>query len=118
MFDAVFAFAEIAMKLRSYRPDPLFRDLQSVALETGRPESLPTDRSAQPGAVYPPFDIFQWLSPEAQHSFIRESRRRHLASGSRIYTQSEPGDEMFRVVSGSVRMSVVPLDGREALHSV
>jgi CRP/FNR family cyclic AMP-dependent transcriptional regulator len=118
MFGAFFAFAEIAMKLRSYRPDPLFRDMQGVSLETGKPESLPADGSAQPGAVYPPFDIFQWLSPEAQHSFIRVSRRRHLANGSRIYTQSEPGDEMFRIVSGSVRMSVMRLDGREALHSV
>jgi CRP-like cAMP-binding protein len=92
--------------------------VQSASLDSGELDATQADRSALPAPVYPPFDIFQWLLPEAQRAFTQASRLRRFAEGSRIYTQSEPGDEMFRIVSGSVRMSVMRLDGREALHSV
>jgi CRP-like cAMP-binding protein len=67
---------------------------------------------------YSPFDIFQWLSTEAQIAFDWASRRRRFSDSCRIYAQSEPGNEMYRIISGSVRMSVLREDGREALHSV
>lgn len=40
-------------------------------------------------------------------------RRRSFTAGAIIYTQDDPGDEMFRVASGSVRLSVRRHDGRE-----
>jgi CRP/FNR family cyclic AMP-dependent transcriptional regulator len=75
-------------------------------------------RSAKSPAGYAPFDLFQWLSTDAQQAFTAASRRRYVSDNCRIYSQSERGNEMFRIVSGSVRMSVLRHDGREALHSV
>ena len=76
------------------------------------------DRPAASRAGHSPFDLFQWLSPDAQQAFTEASRRRHVNDNSRIYTQSERGSEMYRILSGSVRMSVLRHDGREALHSL
>jgi CRP/FNR family transcriptional regulator, cyclic AMP receptor protein len=106
------------MKMRSHPADPLLRDLHAPAEEAGKRESDVSDRFGEHRAGYSPFDIFQWLSVEAQEAFVRVARRRHFPDGSRIYSQSEPGDAMYRIVSGSVRMSVMRDDGREALHSL
>ena len=77
-----------------------------------------SEHSEKVRAGYAPFDLFQWLTPEAQLAFAAASRQRRLSTNGRIYTQAERGDEMFRIVSGTVRMSVLRDDGREALHSV
>ena len=61
------------------------------------------------------FDFFQWLSPAAQIAFKAASHRRRYAHGQTIYLEGEEGDEMFRVDSGSVRLSVSWDDGREVL---
>src|SRR5256885_2775684 len=106
------------MKLRSHGAESLLRDMRSTSFEGVKPESTVSDRFGEHRAGYQPFDIFQWLSTEAQESFARATRRRHFSDGARIYSQSEPGDAMYRIVSGSVRMSVMRHDGREALHSL
>lgn len=106
------------MKSRSHQAEPLLRDMRRASFECGNPQATVTDRSGETPAGYSPFDIFQWLSAEAQESFNLAARRRHFSDGCRIYAQSETGDDMFRIVSGYVRMSVLRHDGREALHSM
>jgi len=106
------------MKTRSHRAEPLFHDVRTPSLEAEKAESDMSDRFGEHRAGYSPFDIFQWLSIEARESFVRAARRRHFPDGSRIYSQSEPGEAMYRIVSGYVRMSVMRDDGREALHSL
>jgi CRP/FNR family cyclic AMP-dependent transcriptional regulator len=87
-----------------------------AALFDGRnSKSTASDRPSKPGTG---FDIFQWLSTDAQEAFSLASRRRRFSDNCRIYSQSDPGNDMYRIVSGSVRMSVLRYDGREALHSV
>lgn len=85
-----------------------------------RPRSWPSvnDRSSKADASYSPFDLFQWLPLEAQNAFTLASRRMRYADGHPIFSQGEPGNEMFRIVSGSVRMSFLRLDGREALYLI
>jgi CRP-like cAMP-binding protein len=63
-----------------------------------------------------PFDIFQWLPEQARIEFDAAARRRHYVQGEFIYGQGESGDEMFRLVSGAVRLSVTRSDGRELLY--
>jgi CRP/FNR family cyclic AMP-dependent transcriptional regulator len=63
-----------------------------------------------------PFDIFQWLPKEVQTAFTRAARQRHCAQGELIYGQGERGEQMFRLLSGSVRLSVARSDGRELLY--
>ncbi|MEH3038270.1 MAG: Crp/Fnr family transcriptional regulator [Sphingomonas adhaesiva] len=61
----------------------------------------------------PAFDLTAWLTPDASDALSRAMRRRSFAAGAIVYTQGDAGDEMFRVVSGSVRLSVRRHDGRE-----
>ncbi len=59
------------------------------------------------------FDIVQWLSEEAATALQKVGRLKRIPAGSAIYLQAEPGDEMFRLVSGSVRLYVSNADGRQ-----
>lgn len=59
------------------------------------------------------FDIVQWLSAEVGSALERAGHPKRFPAGSTIYVQGEPGDEMYRLVSGSVRLYVSNADGRE-----
>src|SRR3546814_3517450 len=63
------------------------------------------------------FDMLQWLSTEAGCALVAAATVRHVPAGGTIYDQLEEGDEMFRLVSGSVRLSVLCEEGRELLSS-
>lgn len=62
------------------------------------------------------FDMFQWLSDDAVTALTAASTTRHIGPGGTIYDQSDEGEEMFRLLSGSVRLSVMGEDGRELLY--
>ncbi|HEY4211156.1 MAG TPA: Crp/Fnr family transcriptional regulator [Steroidobacteraceae bacterium] len=89
-----------------------------AGLEGRRSGPRAVQRYSKPRPRYASFDIFQWLPEESQYAFTLASRRRHYPDGCRIYSQTESADEMFRVVCGTVRMSVLREDGREVLYQV
>ena len=60
--------------------------------------------------------MFQWLPDEVQTAFNAASRTRSYRHGERIYTQGEPGERMYRLTSGAIRLSVTRADGRELLY--
>jgi CRP/FNR family transcriptional regulator, cyclic AMP receptor protein len=92
-------------------------NVQSVSIKGEKSVASGTDRrSLQLRGSCSHFDIFQWLSSEAQEAFTLSCRRGRVSDGCRIYSQSEPATEMYRILSGSVRMSVLRDDGREALY--
>jgi CRP-like cAMP-binding protein len=59
------------------------------------------------------FDIFQWLSEDTADALRKAGHMRRVPTGGIIYVQAEPGDEMYRLVSGSVRLYVSNADGRQ-----
>lgn len=65
-----------------------------------------------------PFDLTQWLDEAALVAFHQAARIHKLPPRALIYQQSDDGDEMFRLVSGSVRLSVMGADGRELLYRI
>jgi CRP-like cAMP-binding protein len=77
---------------------------------------IPTERP--PGMPRSPFDLFQWLTPEARCAVADAARTIRLPARGTIYTQSEPGQEMYRIVHGTVRLSVMQKDGRELLYQL
>lgn len=62
------------------------------------------------------FDLFQWLPADVGVAFEHVARRRRFVLGEIIYSQGEPGDQMFRLAAGAVRLSVARSDGRELLY--
>lgn len=66
---------------------------------------------------YSPFDLMQWLPQDCQAAFLAAARIVRMPAGHIIYAQSDSGDEMFRLLSGSVRLSVLGADGRDLLFT-
>ena len=64
------------------------------------------------------FDICRWMDPLASAAFDAAVRLRSYRAGQVIYRQGEPGNEMYRIVSGSVRLSVGSSDGREVVFVI
>lgn len=67
-------------------------------------------------ADYSAFDLFQWLPKRAQDAFTLASHRRQLSDGRPIFNQGERGNELYRLVSGCVRMSSLRASGHEAVY--
>ena len=65
--------------------------------------------------VYSVFDIYQWMAADVAEAFTACLRRRHYRAGQLIYAQGDVGTEMYRIVQGSVRMSITRSDGREVI---
>jgi CRP/FNR family cyclic AMP-dependent transcriptional regulator len=65
---------------------------------------------------YSTFDILQWLPEDAGRAFASATRRRSVPARGKIYQQSDDGQEMFRLVSGAVRLSVMDDDGRDLFY--
>ncbi|HEX7854855.1 MAG TPA: Crp/Fnr family transcriptional regulator [Sphingobium sp.] len=63
-----------------------------------------------------PFDIYQWLPLDVRAAFESEAREHHFHKGDHVYIEGDPGDAMYRLKSGSVRLSVADADGRELLY--
>jgi CRP/FNR family transcriptional regulator, cyclic AMP receptor protein len=65
---------------------------------------------------YAPFDLFQWLSDDARAAFLQEARKNRFPIGALIYTEGERGSHMYRIVRGTVRLSVARANGREVIY--
>jgi len=65
---------------------------------------------------YAPFDLLQWLSDAAREMFRREAKNHRLPARTLIYAEGERGRKMYRIVSGTVRLSVARASGREVIY--
>lgn len=64
------------------------------------------------------FDLFRWLPDDIREEFVAAARPRTLHAGATIYSQGDIATEMYRIITGFVRLSVVRVDGRELTYSV
>src|SRR5919199_2718853 len=58
-------------------------------------------------------DIFQTLTSEELESIALLLRERRLAEGETLCTQGEPGDALFIVTGGRIRLSTADPNGHE-----
>ena len=65
---------------------------------------------------YSTYDILQWMDADTRRAYGAAVRVRKYKPGQVIYLQGDSGTEMFRLVSGSVRMVVNRADGREIVY--
>jgi CRP/FNR family cyclic AMP-dependent transcriptional regulator len=70
----------------------------------------------QPSPSAAPFDILQWLRPETAAAFGHFARVRRYEHGQMLYAQGDASTDMYRLVSGSIRLSASRSDGREILY--
>ena len=61
------------------------------------------------------YDLFASTSLEQREAIRGLLVEERFAAGSRIFSEGEPGDRLFMVAEGVVRISTVVSDGEEAL---
>jgi CRP/FNR family transcriptional regulator, cyclic AMP receptor protein len=61
------------------------------------------------------FDMLQWMTPQVREAFHASASRRQLSAGQIIYVFGDAASEMYRIVTGSVRMLATRSDGREVV---
>lgn len=63
-------------------------------------------------------DLLAWLPEPACAAFARSARTRRFSPGETVYAIADPAREMFRVVSGMVRLAIWSADGREIVYGL
>jgi CRP/FNR family transcriptional regulator, cyclic AMP receptor protein len=61
------------------------------------------------------FDMVQWMTPQVREAFHASASRRRLVAGQILYVFGDAASEMYRIVSGSVRLLATRTDGREVV---
>lgn len=62
--------------------------------------------------------IFQGVEPEAVSSLIANLRPVHFPRGHKVFAQGDPGDRLFIVIDGKVKIGRRMDDGRESLLAI
>ncbi|HZE39464.1 MAG TPA: Crp/Fnr family transcriptional regulator [Stackebrandtia sp.] len=62
--------------------------------------------------------LFQGVDPEAVEALSKELEQVEIKKGDTIFTESEPGDSLYIVVSGKVKLGRRSADGRQNLLAV
>src|ERR1700680_2347450 len=79
--------------------------------KTGEARSLSSSKLA----VLRRHPIFCDLDPEALDQLCRYAKHATLKRGATIFSKGEPGNSLFAVISGTVKISISSADGRNAI---
>ena len=81
---------------------------------TGEARSFPSSKLA----VLREHPFFRDLDPEALDQLCRYAKHTTLKRGATIFSKGDPGNSLFAVISGTVKMSVSSADGRSAIFNL
>jgi CRP-like cAMP-binding protein len=59
--------------------------------------------------------IFSDLAPEALDQLCRYAKHTSLKRGATIFSKGDPGDSLFAIISGTVKISISSSEGRNAI---
>ena len=59
--------------------------------------------------------IFSDLAPEAVDQLCRYAKHTTLKRGATIFSKGDPGDSLFTIISGTVKISISSSEGRNAI---
>ena len=83
---------------------------------------VPQDKSSAPRAaarttlsVLRNHPFFCDLAPEALDQLCRYAKHSTLKRGATIFSKGDPGNSLFAVISGTVKISISSVDGRNAI---
>src|SRR6201992_108395 len=62
--------------------------------------------------------IFRDLEPDAFDQLCRYAKRTTLKRGAPIFSKGDPGNSLFAVISGTVKISISSADGRSAIFNL
>jgi CRP-like cAMP-binding protein len=79
--------------------------------KTGKARSFSSNKTA----VLRKHPIFCDLDPEALDQLCRYAKHSTLKRGAAIFSKGDPGNSLFAVISGTVKISISSPDGRSAI---
>ena len=79
--------------------------------KTGEARSFPSSKLA----VLRKHPIFCDLDPEALDQLCRYAKHATLKRGATIFSKGDPGNSLYAVISGTVKISISSADGRSAI---
>ena len=79
---------------------------------------VPRSPSSNKLAVLRKHPIFCDLDPEALDQLCRYVKHTTLKRGATIFSKGDPGNSLFAVISGTVKMSVSSAEGRSAIFNL
>jgi CRP/FNR family cyclic AMP-dependent transcriptional regulator len=94
---------------------------RGTTLNRGPPSAdqlLPHLRSPVSGEKFAPYDIFQWLPSDVRAAFESAARIQRFSARDLIFAEGDLKREMFRIVSGTVRLSVARANGHEVIYTL
>lgn len=62
--------------------------------------------------------LFAALEEDAAHELLKSMTNRHVGRGELLFRQGEPGDQLYVIVTGKVKLGRMSRDGRENLVAV
>src|SRR3984893_1987753 len=79
-----------------------------------KPQGSPNDKFS----VLRRHPIFRDLNPAALDQLCRYCKTRAIKRGATIFSKGDPGNSLFAVVAGTVRIGVSSAEGREAVFNI
>ena len=82
--------------------------------------SRPADAAAYASTSAPGVesDLLQWLPEDVRVAFCAAARTRRLKAGELLFQHGEAGREMYRVLSGALRLSLMREDGQQMIYAL
>src|ERR1700730_5435219 len=81
-------------------------------------KSKPQGASSDKFLVLRQHPIFRDLNPAALNQLYRYCKTRVIKRGATVFSKGDPGNSLFAVVGGTVRIGVSSAEGREAVFNI
>src|SRR6202158_4711098 len=81
-------------------------------------KSKPQGPSKDKFSVLRQHPIFRDLNPAALDQLCRYCKTRAIKRGATVFSKGDPGNSLFAVVEGTVRIGVSSAEGREAVFNI
>ena len=82
--------------------------------KTGEAREVPSSKLS----VLRKHPIFCDLEPEAFDQLCRYAKHSTLKRGTTLFSKGDPGNSLYAVISGTVKMSISSPDGRNAILNI
>lgn len=63
-------------------------------------------------------DLLRWLPQEVRDAIAAAAVRRQVGAGGFIFQHGDPGRAMYRVLEGTVRLSLMRIDGQQMIYGL
>jgi CRP/FNR family transcriptional regulator len=91
------------------------RTISAQGASSGQQPAFAYERTPVPGVDT---DLLQWLPPDVRDAVASAAVRRRVGAGGFIFQHGDSGSAMYRVLEGTVRLSLMRVDGYQMIYAL